>query len=189
MNRKTVLIIVGIVAALCCCVVVAGVIVFTQAGKFISQTVSMDPTKTEDTARTITDYTLPNGYKAGFSMSLAGVAMAAFTSQDDTQTIMLFQAPAASGMTAQQMEEQMRQAQERQSGQNYQLKAVGTQTAYIRGESTEFTIYEGENKSGIKVREIVGAFNGKGGTAILMVVGPVSSWNQDEVDSFIKSLR
>lgn len=189
MNRKTLLIILGIVVVLCCCAAAAGILLVTQAGRFIAQTVSVDPAKTSAVAQSITDYTLPSGYKEQFSMSLMGFDLAAFSTQDDKQMIMLFQAPANSGLTTQQMEDQMRQAQQQQTGQNYTLEKVGTQSAYIRGETTEFTIYEGKDKNGVAIRELVGAFKGKSGTAILMIVGPIDSWDTAAVDSFVKSLR
>jgi hypothetical protein len=189
MSRKTIIIILAVVGVLCLCAVIVGIIAIGQVGNLISRTVSLDPTKASETARSITDYTLPKGYKESFSMSLMGMAMAGFSSQDESTYIWLFQAPASANLNQDQMEQQMKQLGSQQTGQSYNLQKIGTQPATIRGQSTELSIYEGTSNKGTDVREVIGVFEGKNGPAILMVVGPKNSWDEAAINSFISSMR
>jgi hypothetical protein len=164
-------------------------VLVTQAGRFIGQTVSTDSEKTGQVAQEITDYTLPANYQESFSMSLLGISMAGFTSGDEDTFIMLFQFPPNASMSQEQMEEQLRQMGSQQTGQTYTLEKVGTLPRTIRGNPTEIGVYEGSNQSGTKVRQLIGVFEGKNGTAFLMVTGSIANWDQRSIDAFIASMK
>ena len=52
------------------------------------------------------------------------------------------------------------------------------------------TIYEGVDKNGVAVREVViGLFESKTGPAMLIFIGSIPSWNQTEIDTFIQSIE
>ncbi len=189
MNRKTLIIILVVVGVICLCAAIAGIVLVTQAGRLIGQTVSTDAEKTSQVAQTITDYKLPPNYKESFSMSLMGIAMAAFTTDKSDTFIMLFQFPPNTNMSQQQMEEQLRQMGSQQTGETYTLEKVGTLPTKIRGNPEELGVYEGSNQSGTKVRQLIGVFKGKGGTAFLMVTGSIESWDQPSINAFIASMR
>lgn len=189
MNRKTVIIILIVVGVLCLCAVIAGVILVTQTGRLVSQTVSSDAGDVKNNAAAITDYTLPSGYTETFGMSLLGVTMAGFSSADQQQMLMLFQTPTTEGMDPDQLAEQMRQMSESQTGQISNLQQVDSVPVTIRGQETTMNVYEGTSKEGTSIREVMAVFEGKGGTAFFMAVGPQSSWDQAAIDQFIASLR
>jgi hypothetical protein len=189
LNRKTLLIIGIIVAVLCICSVIAGAILLTQAGKLISQTISTDPAKIESSAQRITDYTLPEGYKETFGMDMFGVSMVGFSSVDNQQAIMLFQAPDTGEANREQLEQQMRQLGEQQMGQEYTLEKVDEVPVVIRGQETTLVIYEGTSKQGVEVRQEVAVFQGNNGLAFFMSVGPKSSWDTVAVNDFLNSMR
>jgi hypothetical protein len=60
----------------------------------------------------------------------------------------------------------------------------------IRGEQVEVVIYEGRSEgSDFVMRQLVTAFPGKDGTAMLMIMGPADGWDQDMIDEFIESIH
>lgn len=189
MNRKTILIIVGVLAVVCLCIAGVGIIALNRAGKLISQSASTDPVKIAQTASQIADYTLPQGYKEAFAMSFLNITMAGFTNESQGMTIFLFQMPAEAGLSSEQMREQMQQAIEAQTGKRYNLEYVGSQNVTIRGQATELLTYEGTTDQGEAVRQMMGLFDGKNGTAWLMIIGKPNAWDQAGVDAFIRSLR
>jgi hypothetical protein len=190
MNRKTLIFIIVAIAGVCClCTAIIGYVMVSRATTLVGQTVSMDPQKTGQVAKSITDYKLPANYKEAFSMSLLGVSMAGFSSTDDATMIMFFQFPQNSGLSQQQMEEQMRQMWSQQNRENYNINKVGTIPTTIRGKPVELSVYEGTSSNGKKVRQLIGLFEGKNGTALLMVAGDIDQWDQRSIDAFIASMR
>ena len=189
MNKKTLIIILAIVGVLCLCAVIAGIIIFTQAGKLVSENVSTSPEDVQSSAAAITEYTLPAGYTETFGMELFGVSMVGFSSSDNKQTLMMYQFPASEGMDSEQLAEQMRQMSESQTGQISNLQQVDSYPVVIRGQETEMIVYEGTSSDGDKIREVMAVFEGNGGTAFFMAVGPQNSWDQAAIDQFVGSLR
>jgi hypothetical protein len=90
----------------------------------------------------------------------------------------------------QQMQEQMRRSFEQQSGQRgTQMEVAEVKTMTIRGEEVNVTILEGTDDRGFVLRELITTFPGKDGTALLMIIGPALSWEENEVDQFIQSIH
>jgi len=189
MSRKTLMIIFIILAVLCICSIIVGAVLITQAGKLVSQTISTDPAGIRSSADSITTYTLPSGYKETFGMSLFGVTMVGFSSADEQQMIMLFQTPDTGDVDQAQLEEQMRQLSEQQTGQQYNLVKVDEVPVIIRGKETQMIVYEGTSDQGVAVRQVIAVFDGNGGTAFFMAVGPTSSWDEVAINDFLQSLR
>jgi hypothetical protein len=59
----------------------------------------------------------------------------------------------------------------------------------IRGTDVEVFIFEGSDESGDVMRQLITTFPGKGGTAMLMIMGTPQSWDQEELDTFIESIQ
>ena len=187
---------IGLGAALlfCCCAVVAAILVFRQAGKTIEEGMKTDPESAAQAARKIADYDLPPGYQEQMSMDILFYSFVIIAPETDTQTttsplIMLAQFSQA-GMDRQQMEQQLRQAFEQQSGQRgADMQVVEVKNMVIRGEEVEVTIFEGTDTNGYVVRQLITSFPGKDGTAMLMVMGSPSAWDDKVIDDFIESIR
>ncbi len=189
MNRKTILIIVGVLVVVCLCLAGVGLFALNRAGNWIRQSTSTNPAEIAQTAREITDYTLPQGYKETVSMSFFNITMVVFTREDSTMSIFLLQMPVNSGLSSEQMKEQVQEFIETKTGRRYTLNYVGSQNVMIRGQTTEMFIYEGTSDQGESVRQMMGFFEGKNGPAWLMVTGNPNAWDQVGVESFIQSLR
>ena len=94
------------------------------------------------------------------------------------------------GTSQEQMEQQIRQSFEQQAGQRgLDMQLVEVETRIIRGEEVEVTTYEGTDRSGDVVRQLITSFPGKDGTAMLMVMGPAEGWDQQVIDDFITSIH
>lgn len=187
---------IGLGAALlfCCCAVVAAILVFRQAGKTIEDGMKTDPESAAQAARKIADYDLPPGYQEQMSMDIMFYSFVIIAPDTDAQAttspiIMLAQFSQA-GMDRQQMEQQLRQAFEQQSGQRgADMQVVEVKNMVIRGEEVEVTIFEGTDTNGYVVRQLITSFPGKDGTAMLMIMGSPSAWDDKVIDDFIESIR
>ena len=189
MNRKVILIVVGVVAVLCICGVGGTLLLFNRAQQVISNTTSNDPEIVSAVAEDIVDYELPSSYTQSVSMSLLGVTMAGFTTQDEHNAILLFQIPPNNQINAEQFRQQMNEMAEKQTGESYSLDQTGTRQVTIRGQMVEMLIYEGTSSSGMVFRQMMGSFEGKNGPAWLMIIAPVNSWDQVSLDEFFDSIR
>jgi hypothetical protein len=69
------------------------------------------------------------------------------------------------------------------------LELVDIKKMTIRGEETEVSVYEGTDESGVGLRQMIAAFPGKDGTAMLMIMGNIRTWDDELVEDFINSLQ
>ena len=176
----------------CLCAVVALVFVFGRVGQQVKQGMKTDPASAAQSAHAIADYELPAGYQEQMAMDLIVYTMVIIAPpsgpSSDQPVIMLAQFKA--GANQQQMEQQMRQSFEQQSGQRgFQMKVVDTRKMTIRGEEVEVITYEGTSDSGNTMRQVITVFPGKGGTAMLMIMGDAQHWDKEEIDKFIESIH
>jgi hypothetical protein len=188
MSRETKLAL-GIVAGvllLCLCIGGVTVIGFGWFGQKAVQSMTDSPAEVAEIAGDIVDYELPAGYQARFGMSLLGLKMAAFGSSEiESQMIMLMQFPENFGGNQAEMEEQMRQALERQTGRrNGNMQTIDQIAVTIRDQEVILTVSEGNG-----LRQMTGVFQGKEGLVMLMISGLIQEWDQAAIDAFIASLR
>lgn len=184
---------IGVVAALvvlCVCLGVASFGGLFYFGQQIAESATEDPAEVAEIASGIADYDLPPGFSEQFGMRFLIFDMVAFGSDDNKQAILLMQFSEMIGMDQAEMEQQMNQSVQEQMGQqDLDLQVVDQTTTTIRDETVTLTIREGTDVDDETVRQITGAFPGKGGSALLMIVGPQQSWDQAAIDDFIASIR
>lgn len=190
MNRKTILILVGVIAALCLCSVAVGAFAVSQMGNVLKQSTTNDPAKVSEASKAIADYTIPEGYKQSMSMSIMGITMVGMTGAESNDLIMLIQYPAGMQVNQAQMEEQLRKTmQQGSNSQNYTFTQTGTLERVIRGQKVTLSVSESNPTSGNTVRQALGVFQGKGGLAMVMIMGSVDTWNQEAIDTFLSSMK
>jgi flagellar basal body-associated protein FliL len=187
---------IGLGAALlfCLCAIAVAVVVAGRIGKQVEQGMKTDPAGAAESAHAIAEYTLPAGYQEEMAMDLFVYTMVVISpestgsSSNDKPIIMLAQFKA--GTNQQQMQEQIRQSFEQQSGQRgFSMKVVETRQMTIRGEEVDVVTYEGTDDSGNSMRQVITTFPGKGGTAMLMIIGEPQDWDEEEIDTFIESIH
>lgn len=191
-NQKIVLLITSLVLLSCCACGVGAYIMGQRLFDYALGGVS-DPAKAKEIAKRIADYTLPAGYeeKGGVDFFLMQmVVILPIQERPDGLIIMLMQFN--SDTSREQMEQQMRDSL-RQGGVDRDirdLRVVGTETVTIKGQPVTLTISEGFSvQNNAVIRQVVGAFQGKGGATLIMVMGAVEDWDKTLLDNFYKSIR
>lgn len=189
-NSKIILVVAGVLILICICGC-AGIFFFMQsAGQFLERSAVTDPTEVAAVANSISEYELPAGYSEQFAMNLFGFSIVAFTDQTEQMFIMLMQFPEIAGLDQAEMERQMREAVQQQSGTgDIQVETVEQTTAIIRDQEVQLTISEGTDAEGTSVRQVTGLFQGRGGPTLLMIFGPTQGWDQAAVEAFLASLE
>jgi len=183
----------GAAALFCLCAVAVAVFLFYRVGKQVADSTKVDPESAAKAAHEIVDsYELPAGYQERMAMNIMFYSFVMIGEDDASSTgkpiIMLAQFQA--GVDQQQMEQQLRQSLEQQAGnRGMNMHLVEVKKMTIRGEETDVSIYEGSDQSGNTVRQLLAAFPGKKGTAMLMIMGDAQDWDQTAIDDFITSIR
>ncbi|MFC1975522.1 hypothetical protein ACFLXQ_03880 [Chloroflexota bacterium] len=195
MSRNT-KIIIGVVVGLvvlCVCLGVEAAVLFRSATPLIQKSVSVseDPEEIAEIAKDIVDYDLPPGYREQFGMSFFSFDFVGFGPTDSKSPgIMLMQFPNNAGLSQEEMELQMHQSLQQQTGQrDWQMQVVDQLTTTIRDQTVTLTISEGTDDKGENMRQISGTFEGKNGIVLLMIMGKQQTWDQESIDAFLSSLR
>ena len=73
---------------------------------------------------------------------------------------------------------------------DYDLKLVDEQQTTIRRQEVSLLIYEGTDSTGTPMRQVISrVFKGKTDMIMLLIIGIQSNWDQNEIDTFIKSIK
>lgn len=192
MSRNT-KIVVGVIVGLLAFCCIAAVIAVAATSYFGSQMVEdiANPESAAEVAGGIVDYQLPSGFHEQGSMSVLGMKTAFFVSDNSDAMIMLMEFPSSLATDQEEMQRQMEQAFAQQSGQQgLEMYQVSTEEVIINGQTVILSVQEGTDSNNTQVRQNIAAFEGKSGnTAMLMIVGPLESWDEEGIDSFIDSLE
>jgi len=152
--------------------------------------VNGDPTNIAQVQAEIAKFTIPPGYKP-FAINMFNYNMVTLTpvSSKSGMMIMLMQYRGLVSGNSEQMEEQLRQAVERQSNQSgTSMQVVDMHEEIIRKQTVTVTISEGQYQT-FTMRQWSAVFKGNNGPTILMVQGAVETWNKQLLEDFIKSIN
>ena len=194
-NTKIALGIIAGLVFLCICVGIIAYVALNRAGQVVGEAVegaiAEEPAKVAQIAQGIADYKLPPGYREQFGMSFFGFDMVAFGPAESTdQMIMLMQFPESAGLNQAEMEQQMKQSLQQQRGrQDIPMQEVDQVQRTIRDQTVTLTVSEGTDSDGKTMRQMSGAFQGKNGVVLLMIMGQKQTWDQRAIDAFMASLR
>jgi len=140
-------------------------------------------------AAKIADFTLPAGYTPEATAEISGYLFVSYAPGDGHSHIQLIQAPANAAVDRATLEHYIQQAsQNRGHDPNTRSQVVDSRQAVIRGQPVTLVVSEATNSDHQPYRSLTGAFQGKGGAALLSVEAPVSSWNQAAIDQFLASI-
>ncbi len=186
---------IGLGAALlfCLCAGAFAAVIFIRMGQQVQQGMKADPQAAAETAHSIADYELPEGYQEEFAMNILTTSMVFISSRESGSyslepTIMLAQFQTLGN--EEQIKEQMRQSFEQQMGRrNVVMQLVETKKMTIRGEETEVAYYEGTDDNGTALQQVITTFPGKKGIAMLMITGPSEHWDEEAINAFIESIH
>ncbi len=168
---------------LCFATCAAGYFVFQRS---ILNTFKIDPAQAKDLARQITDYDLPVGYQEAMGSSTFGITMATLSDKNADNMIWLVQTQANRLPDAESF---------LSSGMKYEQnnpitwKSADVKVFTIRGEKSSITQYDGTAKDGKQYHSWAGKFKAKGGSGLLVIVGPDETWDETAAEAFIRSMR
>ncbi len=190
-NTKIALIVVGILALICaiaCAVVgISGYFAAQQVGTSLIT----NPAQADEKGHTIVDYQIPSDFTEASGMSLLGMDMVMYMDPKGGMGIFIMQMPAGTDVDPDAMQQQLQSSASSQNTQLENVEQVGTQDVTINGETVTLIIQEGTTETdNVKTRQMIGVFTGKNGNpAFLMIMGPVKSWDNEMIDSFLDSMK
>lgn len=153
----------------------------------VNATVSTETDKVASTAAEIVDFDLPKGYKPEFSASLSGYKMVSYNPGDDRSHLYLIQSEKDSD--GEKLEKMIGQIAPGTSDPQTRMTIIETRPTTIRGQEVTMVISDGVTSEGEPYRQVMIAFQGNGGPALVMLSEPVARWNQEQVDAFIASIH
>lgn len=191
-NTKNILIIL-IVAIFVCILGGAAAIggIGLMADRF-KDNITMDSEKVQKMAHEFINYELPAGYSEKMGMDFIIYKMILIDEAGDDgikPMIFLTHFQDTSGMSPEQMSQQMQKSVEQQGGQKaMKLKLVETRNVTINGKETTLNVSEGEDANGTAYRQWITTFPGKTGLVILLIQGRISQWDDAVFNEFLSSL-
>jgi hypothetical protein len=193
MSRQT-KIIIGVVAGfivLCLAICVVGAIFTNIVGKNVASDIKPDPEKAAKTASEIVDFTPPSGFQPMSGFKILGYTVVIYDNGSESKDLlMLMQIPGLTEIDDATIQ-QFQQAMERQSGSSMQNRQiVETRDMTIRGKPARVIIQEGTTgENAVPVRQMMVAFQGKGGVATLFITTRTSRWDQDGFNQMVESIH
>lgn len=200
-NTKIVLGIILAVVVVCGITVIAGAIGLTILGKnFRENMFTDDPEQAASEASKMLSYDLPAGYREQAVMDLVFGKMLAIAQSDlgtadrTTPIIMITQLSSIITGDAMSQEDFQRQMEESMTtttgGEKMELQLAEEKTMTIAGQETQVLVYEGADSKGIEVREVLtGFFEVNGKQTIVMIIGQISTWPEEDMDAFLTSIK
>ncbi len=184
-ESKKLLIGFAIVGMLCCVVSVVTLLLFREVGNRAERMFNGEPTTVAEIRERMVDFETPSGYETTtMSMLIYDMVILEPVGLDGSM-IMLMQYNSIMSASPAQMEQQLRQSAQQQGNQaGAPMHYVETIEREIRGETVEITLSEGSG-----MRQWLAVFEGKKGMTLLMVQGPVESWDDELLDDFIASIE
>jgi hypothetical protein len=189
-NKKTTVIVVSVVAGLCVLSIIAACVAFKLAGDRVSKSMTSDPQAAATAGHQIADYDLPAGFSEQMAMNFMGYQIVMIGS-DKSSTSMLIELAqfTNSNLSPEEMQKSMQAYIDQQSGTSSGMQTVETRTMTIRGVETSVIIREGKAQAGYTLRQLIAAFPGKSGQAMVIIQDVTQDWDDDLVDTFIESIH
>jgi hypothetical protein len=187
---KIILGLVAVVLVVCLCAAASGFFLYRSTGRALGNILNTDAAKVVEVAKPIADYTLPAGFGNAFSTEMGGFSMVAYTGDDGHSHIYFIQLPANLQIDQAKIESQIRQASPNGKDWATKMEIVERKPAKIDGQDVTLMVSEGINHDNQPYREASAMFQGKGGgQAMVMISGPIATWDQAVVDEFLASIR
>ncbi len=178
-----------VVAVLVCLCAVGGGATLYFGSSLMGQALVTDSIEAAKVGKEIADYEKPAGYNEQMAMNIAGVKMVIMGGGADNGVIMMMQAPAGT-LSEADLKARMQQSFNQSMGRNnVTLSSAGTQDVVIKGKTIKMEMSEGTNDKGVKIRQGIAVFDGKGGPAVLMMMGSEADWDPAKIDAFLASIK
>lgn len=176
------------------CVVIGGIASVAGLGVLgnkMAQGIATQPATVEAMANEFIHYQLPPGYieKAGMDLFVYKMIFIGSSDPSVDKPMIFLGHFTSSGVSPEQMSQQMSQSVQQQSGTSgLSMKVVETRQVTINGQAATLTVSEGADSAGVALRQWVTAFPGKTGTVILLIQGSPDGWDDAELNAFLASI-
>jgi hypothetical protein len=181
-NKIIIIVVLGFVAL---CLIVCGAAYFSMR-RAVTDIAKVDPEQAKNLAIQITDYDLPSGYKEFAGSTMLGVVTAIITDKNELNTIFLVQAPSDNLPAPEKI---LRDTIAYQRNNPIVWTAEDVRIYTVRSEKISIKIYTGVTQDDLKYHAWAGKFKGKGGPALIVIVGPDETWDENMAEAFINSMR
>lgn len=179
----------AVVGVICCCMAGVSFWGLSRLGSQMQDLTGGDPTAIARVQEKIADFETPPGYRPMAMNLFLYDTLYLMPESDAGPTIMMMQYNAFGSGNREQIEQGLRQAAEQQSSQpGLSMRVVDSFETEIRGETVTVTVSEGGTQ-GFVMRQWITLFDGNNGLVILMVQGPVETWDDRMLEDFIASIE
>ena len=146
-----------------------------------------DADRVDAIAHRIADFDLPVGYETDYVMDLLDYTVAAYKSADEQSHLAFVQAPPGIIPDEAVMAGYIPNASRHENWHAASL--ISTNQLTIRDELATLTLSERLNGEGVLYRSINLVFQGRKGTALLVINQPAERWDADAINAFIASIH
>lgn len=189
-NQKIILAVVAGILVMCLIACVVGFLAFQRMGQTVMESAAQDPQEAAARAEDIADFTPPPGFTAETGIEILGISMVFFNDPAKPDTVIILMQMPITGELTDTTFDSMREAMERQSGRRLRnVQTIEDRAVTIRGEPARVVVQEGENSDGRPYRQMLAAFQGEDGLALLTIAGPTTEWDQAAFDQSVESIR
>ena len=194
-STKTILIVIGSILLVCLCATVGifatGLWSFGQFVNFVDQSVSESPQEAVRLGSEIADFEVPEGFGSPYSVHFGNVTMIAYKSSNEKSHILLAQFPDGTSIDKDEMLKQIREGSSDPNNiwYNTETVLVEQKPVTICGQETTLNISAGTTTDDVEFRMATATFEGRGGPALVMVMGPLDGWDIEMVEAFIASIE
>jgi hypothetical protein len=146
-----------------------------------------DANRVDALAHRIADFDLPGGYETDYVVEMLDYTIAAYKSADEQSHLVFVQVPPGVIPDETVMAGYIPNVSRYE---NWQAAShISTNQLTIRDQLATLTIGERRNGEGMLYRSANLVFQGREGTALLVINQPTAQWNDDAVENFIASIR
>ena len=153
----------------------------------VNTTINTNTDKVVSVAAEIADFDLPAGYRPEFSASVEGYTLVSYNSGDGHSHLYLIQSEKE--VDGEKLVSVMDEIAPGSYDPQTRMTVIETRLVTMREQEVTLVISEGVTSEGETYRQIMAAFHGKGGPALVTLSEPVERWNQESVDAFIASIH
>ncbi len=140
-----------------------------------------------DLAQHIANFDLPAGYRPDYAVEMLGYTVVAYQGEDEYSHLSLLQAP--SGVIPDDAALDGYIPDDRAKTRWNEATLVRTEQRTICDQAATLTVSERTNSEGRRYRSLNLVFQGREGTALLVINQPISMWNDDQIEAFIASIH
>lgn len=146
-----------------------------------------DPTNVNTVAHSIADFDLPSGYQPDYVVEALGYSVAAYKSPDEQSHLVFMQTPEEIMPDETVLEGFIANHDSQTVWSDAEL--INREQYLIRDFPANMTVSDRINGRGVRYRSMNLIFQGKQGTAMVVLNQPLSQWNDDTVAQFVESIR